>query len=402
MMQALTAAFLNQWSRIIRDPGVLLICVLGVLGYSFMYPLPYRNQLVRGVPVAVVDLDHTRLSRQWVRMAGAHEGIHVVPGFSSLGEAERALREGRVGGYVLIPEGFGRDLYRGTASVAVGGDAAMFIVASRVLNALTETGAFFSAGFRVRKLQGRGLSEKQAMATVQPVSLVIRPVGNTREGYGSYIVPAVFVLILHQTLLLGIGLSTATRRDPVFQGRIRPGVRESEEPAHPFWPFRRLAAVLGSNLAFVSLYLVSVLFYWGLAFVWYDLPGRVQVVPTLLFCVPFLLATASLGQLLGRFMHEREIIIPVVVLLSIPFLFVSGVAWPRESLPALLQHLSVVVPSTHAIPGLLQINQLQARWADVFPAWLSLWSLAALFMGIQVGADALARKFSRRASTAAS
>lgn len=400
-MQTLAAAFLNQWSRIVRDPGVLLICVLGVLGYSFMYPLPYRNQLVRDVPVAVVDLDHSGLSREWIRMAGAHEGIRIVPGLPSLGEAERALREGRVGGYILIPEGFGRDLYRGTASVAVGGDAAMFIVANRVLNALSETGALFSAGIRVRKLQSSGLSRGQAMATVQPISLIIRPVGNTHEGYGAYIVPAVFVLILHQTLLLGIGLSTATRRDPVFQGRLPSSAADNEEPTPRFRPLRDLAAVLGTNLAFVSLYMVSALFYWGLAFVWYDLPGRVQVVPTLLFCVPFLLATASLGQLLGRFMREREIIIPIVVLLSIPFLFVSGVAWPRESLPALLQHLSVIVPSTHAIPGLLQINQLQARWPDVFPAWLSLWSLAAVFMGIQVCAGALARKSSRRAFPAA-
>lgn len=396
-MQTLAAAFLNQWARIVRDPGVLLICVLGVLGYSFMYPLPYRNQLVREVPVAVVDLDHSGMSRQWVRMAGAHEGVRIVSGISSLGEAERALREGRVGGYVLIPQGFARDVYRGTASVAVGGDAAMFIVANRVLNALSETGAFFSAGIRVRKLQAAGLSREQAMAAVQPAPLVIRPVGNTREGYGAYIVPAVFVLILHQTLLLGIGLSTATRRDPVFRDRLPSGETGNAEPASAFGPFRRLAAVLGTNLAFVSLYMVSALFYWGLAFVWYDLPGRVHVVPTLLFCVPFLLATASLGQLLGGFMREREIIIPVVVMISIPLLFVSGVAWPRESLPAFLQHLSLIAPSTHAIPGLVQINQLQARWQDVVPAWVSLWILAAVFMGIQVCVGALARKSSSRA-----
>ena len=81
----------ETWRRLLTDSGARLLLVAAPILYSLFYPLPYLGELVREVPVAVVDLDHSSLSRQLVRFADAHENLRVVARFDSLAAAEAAV-----------------------------------------------------------------------------------------------------------------------------------------------------------------------------------------------------------------------------------------------------------------------------------------------------------------------
>lgn len=354
----------ETWRRVLTDPGARLLLVAAPILYSLFYPLPYLGELVREVPVAVVDLDHSSLSRQLVRYAEAHENLRVVARFDSLTTAEAAVKDGRLRGYLIVPPHFRADVLRGRdATVAYGGDATYFLQFKQVLAGFAESIGTLNAGVKARQLLAAGRNRDQALAAIAPVALRPHPVGNTREGYGAYLIPGVFLLILQQTLLFGIGL-------------LRGTVCENGAGARPF--SRRSLA--GAIAAFVTLYAAHVAFHVGAAAWIFDLPSHGHPGLLALFLAPFLLACVLFALALSGCCTRREASIHLFLVTALPFLFLAGASWPFEMMPVALQWLARLIPTTAGIQGVLRLNSLQARWSEVFDLWLLLWGLAALFV----------------------
>jgi len=111
-VRAFLDAFRLEVRTIRGDAGALLVFIVAVLAYSVVYPLPYVPQVLRNVPVAVVDLDGSALSRRLTRMTDASELLRTF-NVSDIAAAEAAVRAGRAGAMLAIPRNFERDLLRG-------------------------------------------------------------------------------------------------------------------------------------------------------------------------------------------------------------------------------------------------------------------------------------------------
>ena len=96
--------------------------------------------------------------------------------------------------------------------------------------------------------------------------------------------------------------------------------------------------------------------------------------------MPFLLSTAACGIALSSLFVKRELPTQVLLLVSMPILFVSGFVWPLALIPDVLVQLSQVIPAVPAILGMLELNQMGADWVTVLPQWLQMWVLFALFL----------------------
>ena len=92
-----------------------------------------------------------------------------------------------------------------------------------------------------------------------------------------------------------------------------------------------------------------------------------------------MLATTQLGILLGALLRRRDLPSQIVLLSSLPLVFLAGFIWPVELIPAPLNWLAQWLPSTPAIGGFLRLNQMGADFGQVAPLWWQLWGLAALY-----------------------
>ncbi len=374
-MKAAARAFRDEVRGALRDPGALLVLVGAIVLYAFFYPIPYRREVLREVPVAVVDLDRTPLSRTLVRLADAHELVRVSARPSSFAEAEALVRSGRAGGVLGIPEGLERDVKRGApATVGVLADATYFLVYRQVLTGLAEATATLSAGIEVRRLEAQGLPEERARAFRDPVPLVSRPLFNPAEGYATYVVPAVLVLILQQTLLIGIGLRGVPDLSRLGDGPLLA---------------RAAASVSGRTAAYVALYALHALFYFGVVSHLFGFPVRGRALAAAGLVLPFLLATSFLGLALSVLFTRREAAIQTLLFTSLPAVFLAGFSWPPEALPGWLRLAARAIPSTSAIPALLRVNQAGASLGHVRYDLAVLWGLAAAFFALAVLAQAL-------------
>ena len=196
----------RAWGQALRalaaDKGVMLLLVGAPLLYSVFYPWFYNTEAVTRVPVAVVDLDHSRLSRQITRFAQASPRIDVRWVAGNEHAAQQALWRGEIQGYAVLPADLQRSVARSSAAVvSVQANGAYALINKAVLSGFAEAVGTVSAGIEIRKLQASGLGATQAANARSPLQVQMVALFNPAEGYGSFVVPAVALLILQQTLL---------------------------------------------------------------------------------------------------------------------------------------------------------------------------------------------------------
>ena len=80
--------------------------------YGVFYPQPYLGQLVRKIPIAVVDDDRTVLSRRLIQALDADEEISVAVRAPALDAAQQALFDRRVFGILEIPPDTEREVLK--------------------------------------------------------------------------------------------------------------------------------------------------------------------------------------------------------------------------------------------------------------------------------------------------
>lgn len=345
----LGAAWRDTALTVLRDKGVLLIMLLAPIIYGFFYPWPYGTQAVTRVPVAVVDQDRSSLSRQVARFAMANPRLDVRMVTADVHEAQQALWRGEIEGYALLPADLKRDVLRGTSAVVtIEGNGAYALLNKAVLYGFSEAVGTVSAGVEIRKLQAGGQSAVQAARSRSPLNTQLVALFNSTEGYGSYVVPAVALLILQQTLLMGAAMLAGTWAEA---GRLRASMGA--------W-LGRLGALSGFGF-------LSGLFYFGWVFFLQDYPRGGNPWGALVLLAFYVPAICTVGLLLGCWFRDRERALQVLLFTALPMAFLSGFSWPVEALPGPLQALRWLFPSTAGIQASLRLNQMGAPLHDVLP-----------------------------------
>jgi ABC-2 type transport system permease protein len=355
-------AFGLTWKAIFQDKAALLLFFISGIVYSFFYPLPYSAESVRGVPVAIVDQDDSALSRQVIRYAGAHPGIDVVRVTTRPEEAQELIWHADAAGAMFIPADFSR---KGLASaqpeVQVSGNGSYPLLNKVVLNALAEVSGTVSAGIELKRLGAATPSAVQAEALRQPLGIEALPLFNVHEGYASYIVPGVVVLVMQQTFLLGIGLLFGSW---------------STAKSFPYAP--TAASYFGALNAFALVVALNAMYFFGFVFWWQDFPRGGNFLGTAVLTVLFAYAVAALGMLIGMFFRTRERSIQLLVATSMPIMFLSGLSWPTSAIPVPLQVASWLLPSTAGIQGFIATNQMGASLHEVRTELAALLGLAVV------------------------
>ncbi len=368
-MKAFFENILLELRVIFTDSGVLLVMVAAVIIYAFVYPLPYAREVLREVPVVVIDEDQSVLSRKLIRMVDASTLVRVNGYTVSIQEAGSRISAGKDAALLVVPRGFEENLLQGKpAHVSTYVDATYFLVYRQATTGLVGSIRTLSAGIAVRRFQARGLPYEKALVDRSPLAFIGRPLFNPHQGYATYIVPGVFILLLQQTMLIGVGMLAGTRREkPLTEalgntlgGHI--GLRI----------FSRTAACM-------ILYYVHVLFIYGVAYRIWDFPRTSGLGTIALFLLPFLAACALLAQALAALFKTREMAMVMLVWSSMLAVLVSGFSWPVESIPHWLRAASMLIPSTPTVGGMLRLTQMGASFQHILNEWVWLWALCGLY-----------------------
>jgi ABC-2 type transport system permease protein len=372
-------AMAAEFRRILSDRGAFGLIVLAPLIYGALYPQPYLGQVLRDIPIAIVDQDATELSRDLIQTLNADEAVSVAARASTLAEAQAALARREVFAIVGIPEGTERDVLKGDkARLAAYVDSAYFLLYNRLAQGISEAAGAVNAEIAAHGARSNGSLAHAALTDSSPVELVTEPLFNPTGGYASYVVPAAFVLILQQTLFMGC----ATLGGVAFEEGGRKG-RRSRAGA---------GAIIGQALAHLCLATPGLALYIIILPNVYGFSTLGRLVDLFLLAVPFVLSVSFLAQFAGAWFKRRETAVILFVAVSLPLFFLVGVSWPVEAIPSALRSASRAFPSTSAIDGLVRINQMGATLRDVSGDWATLWFLVAIYGVLAVAASYLSAR----------
>ena len=359
-------SFLQTIKDIFSDKGVLLLLMIAPIIYGFFYPWPYSSEVVNHVPVGIVDKDNSNLSRTILRYASASPQLDTRR-FIDEQAAKEAMWSDDIAGYMVIPSGLEQQVLSGkSASVSVLGNGGYFLLNKNVQMGFLQAVSTVSAGIEIKKNVAQGAYSATAAASTQAVPLRIVPLYNQTEGYGAYVVPAVSILILQQTLLMSTAMLIGTWYE---QRRHNTSIRG--------W--------LGRIAALSMFGFMVGCFYYGWAFELHHYARGQNMLGSLLFLLLFCPTVATLGCVLGLWFRQRERSMQILIFSSLPMFFVSGYPWPAYQLPEILQVIRWLIPTTPAINTSVQLNQMGASVSQVATGFYALAGLLVFYFALLMG-----------------
>lgn len=361
-----------EMKNTIKDEGVLIFFIIVPLLYPLLYSWIYNNEVVRDVPVVVVDQSHTATSREFIRMFDASPDVKVAYYCNSIPEAESVVGHQKANGILYFPEDFERTINRGEqAHVSIYCDMSLMLA----YKAIYQTSLYVSLNIgkeRQKEMIGTVTVRDEELRT-QPLEVAEEPIFNVTGGYGNAVLPGVLILILQQTLLLGIGLAAGTARE---NNRYQDLVPISKHHNGI------LKIVLGKSFCYFMIYCV-ISAYITLAvpyiFNFTMLAAPADLIRLLL---PYLLSVIFFGMTLSCLVRHRENVMLLVVFTSVPFLFLTGVSWPQSSIPGVWEGIAWLIPSTFGVRGFLRLSSMGGTFADIRTEVLALWLQAIVYFSI--------------------
>ena len=332
----------QELKQVFRDEGVLIFCVIVPLVYPLLYSWIYNNEVVREVPVVIVDDSHSQLSRQFIRMCDASPDVKIFSFADDLDEAKMLVSRQLAKGVYYIPADFATNVNRMKQGViGVYCDMSLMLTYKAIYQtavAVTQT-----MGAEIQRRVSGNWTAREDQITTRPLAFEDVPVFNPAGGYGNFIIPAVLMLIIQQTLVLGIGLAAGTARE---RNRYSDLV-----PIHKcYGGIYRI--VCGKAMCYLMIYAVMSAYLTIAVPRMFSFIAMIHWQDLVALMVPYLLACTFFGLTVSCLVHYRENVMLLMVFLSLPLLFMSGVSWPQSNIPGYWQGVSWPVPQHVWHPGL--------------------------------------------------
>lgn len=361
-----------------KESGAMLIMIIGVVAYSIFYMLPYSTEIIKEAPIGVVDFDGTKMSHEFIRNLNATDSVDVVSRPVSIDEAKHLFYKGDIKGYVIVPRDFQKEIKRGSqAVVSTYADSSYLIIYKTIYSAVVQTAINYGAKIEIGKLLKKGMSKDIAMTVKQPFEFVQVPLYNPAGGYETYVYPVILILILHQTLVVGIGLMQGTRHE------LKENYCKKEEDVP--------ITLLGRCTAYVLLYMFYSIFYFLIYPAIGKYPMSYNLLPLILILLPMFYSAALFSHTISYYFKKRESSLLILVVTSLIFIFLPGLIWPKEAIPQWLNIIAYFIPATCGVDGIIKVNQMNATFWNV--RYDFLWLIFLCWMYFATSIYVIKKKF---------
>jgi len=350
-MNALRQHISREWQLLASDGWLRALLSWLPIGLFFVLWWIFSAGLPRDLPIGIVDMDSSDLSRSLTRTYGAHPGLSIAHHYSNTGQGSAAMREGEIIALVVIPRHLKTDTLNGRSPQVTAFYNSQFLLTGKlVASAIQQTQANFDASLSVIKAMDSGKSSVQALGIAVPISTQITPLFNTNSNYAHFLAAALIpaswqILIVLVTLLSlsrelrGQGLGTWLGKHPV-------------------------AAVFGKLLPYtLILSLQGALFLW---FMYGQLGWPMHGSWAIILLSQWLMVLASQGVALLLFLLVRNSVraLSLAAAYTAPSFAFMGVTFPVSDMNSAAQIWRDLLPVSHYI----EIQLLQANHGASLPA----------------------------------
>lgn len=369
LIRQFLTVYCHEFSLVFHDIGLMLFLLFLPTAYPIIYSLIYNPEVVRDIPVVVVDHDRTALSREMTRKLDATEAAWVKGYATDLPEARRAMAERECYAIFEIPEGFARKVGRNEGATAMLYCESSLLLRYRSLM-IGASGVTQDMGAEIMAEDINNVAP--LLGTISNgniMPLEYRALGNIQSGFDSFIMPGVLMLILQQAIILAVMMAGGAKRErPELTGYDGVNAQPSV-----------LMTMLGQMMCYITVIAVPMIFLVHYVPLIFSFPVAGNTLEIFAFVIPLVISAVMLGFCLQGIVWERESVFMLWVVTSIIFLFLSGLTWPRYAMSGFWKFVGDLAPSTWGVEGFILMNGNGSSLSQVATDYRMLWLLAGLY-----------------------
>jgi ABC-2 type transport system permease protein len=322
------------WLR--RRPFLLALASGVPLALMALLAAIFSAGLATRLPIGVLDLDSSDLSRTIVRMVDATPDTAVAVRVGDLAEGRALILSGKIHGLLMLPLNLQRDVFAGrrpevvffynTQTLTTGN------LTVRGVNAAVPAAA---AGIRLSLRSAQGEPLDIAEADLQPIPVQTNPLFNPTLNYIFFLltalIPSILQVVVVTTSCYSVGLDVETQHRLRVLRLLGGGL----------WP-----AMLGKILPYTILFMLVLGLADALLFVVFELPLRGHSWLLIAAGLLFILSCQLLGALLALLLRPMLSAVSFGTLMTGPAFGFMGIGFPRLGMNAFAYGWGGLLPGT--------------------------------------------------------
>ena len=364
-LNIISTYIIREFKTIATSSSILLVLIGGIFIYGLLYNYMYQPNLIRSAPIVIVDMSHSPLSREYTRLLEASPQVTIHSFSTDINSAEELMKKQETVGIIYIPQDFETRMGRGQQSVFLAmGNTSAFLNFASIQEATVGAMLELDARHRSDMVVFLPLTTLYAMSQSQTVNIVGSHLFNYTEGYGSYLIPAVLIVIIFQTLMMVIGMITGNERH-------EKSILYYEKNGFRFGNMALI--ILSKTFVYSMLYTVFAYFLIGLLPKIFSIPDIGNTGEIIMLLIPFFLASCFFGFTCSIFYTDSESPILMVAFFSVGLVFLSGISYPLELMPWYWQAVHYIIPAPSGVLAYIKVNSMGASLADIKTEYITLW-----------------------------
>ena len=377
-MKTIIQIISDEFKAIGTNIPILIVLVLGNVGYGFLYNLLYNKNLYREAPIAVVDMSQSDLSRHFIDYIDATQEVKIVAKTQNFDEAKMMLIEREIVGFLYIPQELKTEIMRGNqVQCVVYGSTLSFLDYLNIYEAVNFAALNINSKLLPQMVESLNMIDVLFLANDKAVNIVNEPLYNSSEGYGTYLIPPVMVIIIFQTLMLTVAMRCGGEKTTRLQDYKTTSLGGS------------IKIVLGKAFTNVMIYSVFAVFFLGLLPLVFHLPHLGDSLDIIIMMIPYLFASVFFCLSLSPFYTDGDMPLFIIVFMSVPLVFLSGISYPLELMPWHWKIFHYLIPVAPATLAFVKLDCMGGDLSNIRPELINLWLQCFAYFVIAVFARKL-------------
>ena len=364
----------NELKAIGTNIPILIVLILGNVGYGFLYNLLYNTNVYRDAPIAVVDMSQSDVSRHFIDYIDATQQVEVIMKTQDFHEAKRKLLEREIVGFLYIPSDMKENIMRGIQTEClIYGSTLSFLDYLNISEAVNFSSLEINSELLPEMIKNLNMIDVLFLANDKAVDIVSEPLYNESEGYGTYLIPPVMVIIIFQTMMITMAMRMGNEVTKSRSSKV------TELECHYVSKSLCFKIVLGKAITNVMIYIIFSIFFLGLLPLIFHLPHLGNYLDIVIMMIPYLFASAFFCLCLSPFFTDADMPLFLIVFMSVPLVFLTGISYPLELMPwhwKILHYLFPVAPATLAF---VKLDCMGGDLSNIRPEMMTLWIQCAVY-----------------------
>ncbi len=338
----------REFKRILeRKTLYILIIILPIFIYLLIGSI-YKNEIMRELPMAVIDYDHSQLSRTAIQMFESSGSIAIKEYLVSPDEIKSEFRKGKIQGALVIPYNFEKDTKSGKQTIiTVYKNSSNVIVGSLLLKEASTIIKTISVGVQLKKIQSSGKTREESMNIIMPIKLDTHSLYNPNYSYINYFVPGLVTFILQMMIMIASVLIISSEYS-----------HETFDEVIELSAGSEISILFGKAIPHILINSASAFLIVGIIFPLFGVIVNGNYFLIMSLFILFIIVCVMFGVMISSLFKDQFMATEVAVFINTPGFIFSGFTFPLWGMPVIHNIFGSMMPYTHFLSAFIKLSQM--------------------------------------------